>query len=149
MQQSPTQGRVQSFSSLNRRGYTDLTNQVADLDLNLNHLKDSQNSYMESFSEYPSPYSYQHYVSPQARPGSASMWATRLSSSSKALSSYFPDTSTDGALAEQLNANKASMRNCGSASLGNGYRRQPSSPGYFHVNEAASTELQHAPLRLS
>jgi mRNA-binding protein PUF3 len=150
MQRPPAQGRVQSFSSLNGRGYTDLTNGVADLDLNLNRLKDSQNSYMEPSVEhpYPSPSGYQHYISAQAQPGSASMWATGLGSTSRSLSSYFPDTSTDSAFAEQLNTSKASrFSDRGSTSPGNGYRRQPTSPAYYHANEAASAELEHAPLR--
>jgi hypothetical protein len=84
----------------------------------------------------------------EAEPGSASIWHTGLGSSSKALSSYFPDTSTDGAFAEQLNVNKAfELSDHGSASTGNGYRCQPTSPVYFQVNEAASAKLGHGPLR--
>lgn len=151
MQRPLTQGRAPSFpSSVNGRSYTDLTNQVAELDLNLNRLKDSQNSYSESSIEQPysSPSNFSQYISTQAQHVSASMWSTGLSSSSRNITSYFPETSTDTPFAEQLNPSKAfRFGDRGPASPGNGYRRQPTSPGYYHMTEAASAELEHTPLR--
>jgi mRNA-binding protein PUF3 len=148
MQRPPTQGRAPSFaSSLNGRSYTDLNDQLAELNLGFNRSKES---YLQSSVEHPYSQAsdYPSFALQPSQPGSVSTWASSLGSSSRAFNGYLSENPTDGAFSDQLTSSKPfgfSEREPGSP--GNNYRSQQGRPGYYSANEKPSAELEQAALR--
>ncbi len=148
MQRPPTQGRAASFaSSLNGRGYNDLNDQLAELNLGFGRSKES---YLQSSVQnpYSQPADYPSLSLPSSQLGSVSTWPTGLGSSSRAFNGYLSDNPADGVFSDQLNSKKPfgfSERESGSP--GNNYRNQQNRSGYYSANEKPTAELEQAALR--
>jgi mRNA-binding protein PUF3 len=148
MQRPPTQGRAASFaSSLNGRGYNDLNEQLAELNLGFGRSKES---YPQASVEHPysQPSDYPSLSLPPSQPGSVSTWPTGLGSSSRTFNGYLSDNPTDSTFSDHLNGSKPfgfGEREPGSP--GNNYRNQQNRPGYYSTSEKSATELEQAALR--